>query len=131
MKSYMVKATAYGPAVVYNNDIVFLTDSKRLFDLVDEIPTLLADIHQTVIDDFKMHSGFLIDSLIHYQKLDPVNTRMALDVVQSYHRFIYSEYPEYRAQMAEIFVGNRNTESIIETNPPHVNEFYDLLSGKH
>jgi hypothetical protein len=129
MATYTIKSSLHGPVIFFEEDMYFITEKNRIFDLLDELPNLIFDINEAVSAQLESQSAILVDSLKKFNKQDPSDARAAIDAVQNYHRLIYSEYPEYRAQVAEAVLGDRKSESLQQLNPPHINKFYELLMG--
>ena len=129
MGTYTIKSSLHGPVIFFEEDMYFITEKNRIFDLLDELPNLIFDINEAVSAQLESQSTILVDSLKKFNKQDPSDARAAIDAVQNYHRLIYSEYPEYRAQIAEAVLGDRKAESLHQLNPPHINKFYELLMG--
>lgn len=129
MGTYTIKSSLHGPVIFFEEDMYFITEKNRIFDLLDELPNLIFDINEAVFNQLESQSAILVDSLKKFNKQDPSDARAAIDAVQNYHRLIYSEYPEYRAQVAEAVFGDRKFESLQQLNPPHINKFYELLMG--
>jgi hypothetical protein len=129
METYTIKPSLHGPVVLFNEEMYFITEKNRIFELLDDLPELIFDINEAIHTQLEAQSAILVDSLKKFNKQDPSDARAAIDAVQNYHRLIYSEYPEYRAQIAEAVLGDRKFESLQQLNPPHINKFYHLLMG--
>lgn len=129
MKNYTIKMTPGGPCIFNNTDMFFLSDGAGVFDWIDTDPELIFDLKQAVSNYLEYETGVMIDALSFYRRHDPAGVRTALEAIMQYHKFIYQDYPDYRSNVAKALTGEVNHDTVFESNPSHINEFYKLLQG--
>jgi len=129
VEKYTIQATVHGPCVILDNEVFFISDGLRFNELIDEHPSLIFDIHQAMIDQFKFETDVMAKALTEYHRHSPAKLREFLDSIMIYNRFIYQDYPDYRSSFAKAITGEVNHDTVYETNPDHINKFYELLNG--
>lgn len=126
---YEIKKSSHGPVVLYGNEILFLDQGRQLFDVVDENPGFLFELNQAITEHIKVHIDNLMESLSERRMFDPISTMQAMNVVHSYFRFVYQEYPEYRKALALTLLDSPEVEASAAINSKEVNEFYKIYES--
>jgi hypothetical protein len=126
INNWEIKKTVHGPAIVYNNEIFFLEQSRQIFDIIDDNPDILFALNKEVIDHLKSNMNPLIEALEERSQQDAMPTIISINAIHNYFRFVYHEYKEYRAAIARAVLGSSEVEAVYVLNPKAVNEFYNL-----
>ena len=129
-EKYTIQATVHGPCVIVDIEVFFISDGLRFNELIDEHPGLIFDIHQAMIDQLKFETDVMTRALTEYRRHNPSKLREFLDSILVYNRFIYQDYPDYRSMIAQAITGEVNHDTVYETNPDHINKFYEKLNGE-
>lgn len=127
MTEYLVLTTSKGPAIYFGDgSLVFVDDVQRMCVVIDEHPELLAILQQSIKVYITDHIAFFLDAFTKRIQVDANPTHAAINILQTYNKFVYTDYMKYRSDVTEAITGNKDLETIIKHNHPTVNKFYGL-----
>jgi hypothetical protein len=95
MKNYEIKKTTMGPAVIYENEILFLDQTISFFDIIEENPEFLWDITDAVIAHYDEQVALFRSALTDRHTASAASIHTTVAIINNYWELIFDKYPSY------------------------------------
>ena len=121
--------SSHGPVILHRNIAVHLSDQDILIHIVDEDPTLLRRLQDSVLEFFSSINIFTVESLPKQAKPDADLINRATHSLELFHSFAYVTYRQYLEKKVskEKSLTTKELEKLLLELHPEAASFYKIL----
>jgi len=123
-----ITPSSYGPIILYRDIAVHLSDQDVLIHVVDEDPTLLRRLQDSVIEFFSSINLFTVESLPKQAKPDVDLINRATHSLELFHSFAHVTYRQYLEKKVsnEKSLPTKELEKLLLELHPEAASFYKI-----